>query len=230
MKIFGAVGTAVIFLAFGPLSGFAQQPEPDKPARQEEPKEEHPKAEHPKEQKQAEPQKREEPKPAEHPQQQDQRRAKDSAKQAQENQKRGQDQQHHTQEQNQKAQQQNQRAQQKTRDDAQKKAQQDQDRQAHDIRSNPAQSQGRSAAYHGRIPESNFHEHFGREHHFRFQRPQIIDGRSRFQYSGYWFELVDPWPADWGYDDDVYVDYEDDQYYLFDPEHSGARIVINVVL
>lgn len=82
----------------------------------------------------------------------------------------------------------------------------------------------------GRIPDDHFRAHFGREHHFRVSRPTIIEGRPRFQYSGYWFEILDPWPAGWSYDDDCYIDYVDDGYYLFDPRYPGVRIAIVVTM
>lgn len=37
----------------------------------------------------------------------------------------------------------------------------------------------------------------------------MVDGYSRFQDGGYWFGFVEPWPEDWYYTDDVYVDYAD---------------------
>jgi hypothetical protein len=240
MKVFGAVGTAVVFLAFGTVSGFAQQPDADKPDRQEAPKQEHSK-----EQRQAErPQQREAPQPDQRAPQQDQRRAEPDTKQSQDNQTKAQQQDHRrAQEQNQRQAQQdpsNAREQQqrqaqptaKAQTEQQKRGQQDRDRRDRDDQQRPvgrAQPEGRPAGYHGPIPEQRFHEQFGREHHFRFHRPVIVEGRPRFQYSNYWFELVDPWPVGWGYDDDVYVDYFDDQYYLYDPVHPGQRIVINVV-
>jgi flagellar motor protein MotB len=82
----------------------------------------------------------------------------------------------------------------------------------------------------GRIPDDRFRAHFGRDHRFRINRPTIVAGYQRFQYGGYWFGFVDPWPADWYYTDDVYVDYIDDGYYLYNPVHPGVRIAINVVL
>jgi hypothetical protein len=48
-------------------------------------------------------------------------------------------------------------------------------------------------------------------------------------YGGYSFQLVTAWPVDWGFDDDVYVDYVDDGYYLFDLLHPGIRIAVIVV-
>jgi hypothetical protein len=75
------------------------------------------------------------------------------------------------------------------------------------------------------IPEETFRRQFGREHHFHVARR---DDR-RFRYGGYWFEYAEPWPGDWDYDDDVYVDKIDDEYYLIDPIHPGNRILVIVV-
>ena len=80
-----------------------------------------------------------------------------------------------------------------------------------------------------RIPDDKFRTHFGREHHFRVSQPVIVENRPRFQYSGYWFEFVDAWPADWSYSDDCYIDYLDGQYFLFDALHPGVRLAVVVV-
>jgi hypothetical protein len=82
----------------------------------------------------------------------------------------------------------------------------------------------------GRIPENRFRENFGRGHMFRIDRPYVVGGYSRFQYGGFWFGMYDPWPAGWYYTDDVYVDFYDGQYFLYNRMHPGARLVINVVL
>jgi hypothetical protein len=80
------------------------------------------------------------------------------------------------------------------------------------------------------IPDEQFHFHFGREHRFHVQRTEIVNvSQPVVVYSGYSFQLVDPWPADWSYDDDCYIDYIDDQYYLFDVMHPGIRIAVFVV-
>ncbi len=59
-------------------------------------------------------------------------------------------------------------------------------------------------------------------------------GHRRFQYDGYWFGLVDPWPEYWSNDwydrDDVYVDYNGDGYYLYNGRHPGDRIAISFYL
>jgi hypothetical protein len=82
----------------------------------------------------------------------------------------------------------------------------------------------------GRIPDARFHSNFGREHQFRMGNPVLVGGYSRFQYGGYWFGFVQPWPVGWYYTDDVYIDYMDGGYYMFDPYHPGARFAISVVL
>jgi len=80
-----------------------------------------------------------------------------------------------------------------------------------------------------RIPDNEFRAHFGREHHFHISRPVVVEGAPRFQYAGFWFALMDPWPAAWSYDDDLYIDYIDGMYYLCDPVHPGVEISITVV-
>ena len=87
-----------------------------------------------------------------------------------------------------------------------------------------------SARSEGRIPDDRFRSNFGRGHEFRIGSPRMVDGYSRFQYGGYWFGFVQPWPADWYYTDDVYVDYINGQYYLCNPSYPGDQIAISVVL
>jgi hypothetical protein len=87
-----------------------------------------------------------------------------------------------------------------------------------------------SARGRGRIPDDRFRSNFGRGHEFRIESPRMVGGYSRFQYGGYWFGFVEPWPAGWYYTDDVYVDYIGNGYYLYNPSYPGARIAISVVL
>jgi hypothetical protein len=82
----------------------------------------------------------------------------------------------------------------------------------------------------GRIPDARFRSNFGHDHFFRIGSPVMVGGYSRFQYSGFWFGFVDPWPSDWYYTDDVYVDYIDGGYYLYNPYYPGARVSISVVI
>jgi hypothetical protein len=81
-----------------------------------------------------------------------------------------------------------------------------------------------------RIPDDRFRANFGREHEFVISQPVMVGGYSRFQYGGFWFGFVQPWPVGWYYTDDVYVDYVDGGYYLYNPSYPGARVSISVVL
>ena len=87
-----------------------------------------------------------------------------------------------------------------------------------------------SARGSGRIPDDRFRSNFGRGHNFRMGNPVLVSGYSRFQYGGYWFGFVQPWPAGWYYTDDVYIDYVDGGYYMYDPYYPGARFAISVVI
>jgi type IV secretory pathway VirB10-like protein len=93
----------------------------------------------------------------------------------------------------------------------------------------PEQS-SRQAQQGGRIPDDKFRAHFGRQHTIVIKQPTIVEGQPRFQYSGYWFTIVDPWPAGWAYTDQCYIDYIDGEYFLFDLQHPGVRIALTVVL
>jgi len=87
----------------------------------------------------------------------------------------------------------------------------------------------RADSNHGRIPDDRFRANFGREHVFVINRPVIIEGQPRFQYGGYWFGFSQPWPVGWLYTDNVYVDYIDGGYFLYNPFHPGIRVVIIVI-
>ena len=80
------------------------------------------------------------------------------------------------------------------------------------------------------IPDDKFRTQFGRQHAFHVQRTQIINNpQPVIVYGGYSFQLVEPWPVDWSFDDDCYIDYVDQQYFLFDAFHPGIRVVVFVV-
>ena len=51
----------------------------------------------------------------------------------------------------------------------------------------------------------------------------------RFRYSGYWFEVVEVWPAGWSFDDDCYIAEDGDDYYLIDVVHPEIRVLVIVV-
>jgi len=79
------------------------------------------------------------------------------------------------------------------------------------------------------IPDDKFRANFGRQHTFKVQRTQVINvAQPVIIYGGYNFQLVEAWPAEWGFDDDCYVDYVDGQYFLFNAFHPGVRIAVFV--
>lgn len=82
------------------------------------------------------------------------------------------------------------------------------------------------------IPDSQFKAKFGHPHSFAVNRVvtqiTIIPRQTQFVYGGYTFVFLDPWPAAWMFTDDCYIDYVDDQYFLFDPLHPEIRVALLV--
>ncbi len=195
-------GTTLALLLVG-APAYAQEPDKDKP--KDEPKQEEPK-------KNEAPKKGKQDEPKEKPRQEPDRRPDDRAKPAQQN--------DHAQQQQQEERNRNQQKAQQDRAQEQQRAQQTQqhtDRDNH-ARENHPENRGNAR----RIPEEKYRVSFGREHHFHVQRGTD----RRFQYSGFWFTYSDPWPGDWDYDDDVYIEEIDGEYYLFNPRHPGVRILV----
>jgi hypothetical protein len=96
-----------------------------------------------------------------------------------------------------------------------------------------AQQQARPAqggSSHGRIPDDRYNASFGSGHTFHVNRGDFAGGGGRFQYGGFWFSAVGPWPVGWLYTDSVYVDYMNGGYFLVDPIHPGVFLSINVAI
>jgi hypothetical protein len=94
---------------------------------------------------------------------------------------------------------------------------------------------GQRGGYSGyRIPQDRFSLYFGSSHSFRVSGLPLVfvGGYPRFQYDGYWVTFVDPWPESWSdnwYDsDDIYLDYTDDGYYLYNRMHPGPGIAVTI--
>jgi len=120
-----------------------------------------------------------------------------------------------------------------------KPAQEKQQHAARQPQAKPAQQQQRGQdqrasrgaqpeASHGSIPEAKFRSSFGSGHRFHVNRSEFANGSGRFQYGGYWFNVVQPWPVGWLYTDEVYVDYLNGGYFLCDPVHPGVYISVNI--
>jgi hypothetical protein len=122
---------------------------------------------------------------------------------------------------------------------AQESAQQGawQERRAHSWESEHRTWQQRGGYNGYRVSDVYFRSHYGQEHFFRvFSLPFLeVGGSPRFQYGGYWFTPVDPYPEFWGADwyqtDDVYLDYSDNGYYLYNRRYPGRPgIAISISL
>jgi hypothetical protein len=85
-----------------------------------------------------------------------------------------------------------------------------------------------------RVPQDRFGRYFGRDHYFRISGLPLVfvGGYPRFQYDGYWVTFMDPWPEMWPetwYEtDDVYLDYTDDGYYLYNRTRPGPGIAVTI--
>jgi hypothetical protein len=80
----------------------------------------------------------------------------------------------------------------------------------------------------GRIPEARYRASFGQEH--RFHVSQADYRGHRFQYGGYSFGFVDPWPTNWLYTQDVYVVEINGVYYLCNPTYPGVNVTLRLSL
>jgi hypothetical protein len=235
MRFIGVFSTTALFLllGFGPRATAGQDKPEDqpKPTKQEEPakpQKQQQEAKAPKQEPQAKPEK-----------QQQQAKAPKQAPQAkpekQQQQAKGQ------QEQQQKQQEQAKSAKQQTPHAQQVKAVQTEQKQTTSSKG-PQRTQEETATQHaqpalrlsargsGRIPDDRFHSNFGRGHEFRMGNPVMVGGYSRFQYGGYWFGYLQPWPAEWFYTDQFYIDYVDGGYYMYDPYYPGSRFAITVMI
>jgi flagellar motor protein MotB len=194
------ISTALLFLLAGAPSFAWQEPEREKDKSKPAPQQEEPRKQAPEREK---PQQQEREKQQPDRQQQEKQQDKQQQKQQKDAQKQENPQQKQS-----------------------AKQQQDRERVQQQQQGRAPQAQRDGANRGGRrIREQDFHTHFGREHRFHVERR---DDR-RFQYSSYWFEFSDPWPVEWNYDDDVYVDEIDGDYYLINPVHPGFRVLVIVV-
>jgi outer membrane biosynthesis protein TonB len=95
------------------------------------------------------------------------------------------------------------------------------------------QGKARPAGKGAHIPDPQFKAHFGKQHTFAVTRvlttTTIVPNQTQFVYVGYTFIFLDPWPAEWLFTDECYIDYVDDEYFLFDVFHPGIRIALFVV-
>jgi primosomal protein N' len=240
MKSIGVMSTAALFLIFGSaLPANARQEKPEEKARPAEEKQAKPEKQEPakpaERQSQAKPEKQEQAKaPKQEPQAKPQKEQQaKAAKQEPQAKPEKQQQQAKAPKQEQakpEKQQQQAKAQQQPHQQSVKSSQPPQRTQAAIARQRSQPALRLSARGSGRIPDDRFRASFGSGHNFHMGNPVLVGGYSRFQYSGFWFGFVQPWPVGWYYTDDVYIDYVDGGYYMYNPYHPGARFAISVVL
>jgi hypothetical protein len=109
-----------------------------------------------------------------------------------------------------------------------------QEHRAHNWQSEHRDWQQRGGYNGYQIPEDSYRGYFGPDHGFRMNSYPVtmIGGYPRFQYGGYSFSVVDPWPEYWSNDwydnDDMYIDYSGDGYYLYNRRYPQDRIALHV--
>jgi outer membrane biosynthesis protein TonB len=79
-----------------------------------------------------------------------------------------------------------------------------------------------------RIPAARYKASFGQQHTFRVSQGDYRN--HRFQYGGYSFGFVDPWPSNWLYTQNVYVIEIDGVYYLCNPMYPGVNLALSFTL
>ena len=77
----------------------------------------------------------------------------------------------------------------------------------------------------GRIPADKFKANFGQQHTFRVSQSDYSN--HRFQYGGYAFGFVDPWPSNWLYTQNVYVIEINGVYYLCNASFPGVNLALS---
>jgi hypothetical protein len=80
---------------------------------------------------------------------------------------------------------------------------------------------------HGRISDEHYRANFGSGHNFHVNQGDYKN--RRFQYGGYSFGFIDPWPVAWYYTDDVYVVYDNGGYFMYNVVHPGIRISVSIL-
>jgi hypothetical protein len=246
MKIIGISGTAILSLLLG-VSAPAYAQHEEQGEEQDHAKQEqggHEQAGH--EQQHAQQQRAQQQQDQQNQQQaQQEQRHQDQHNQQQAQQEQRHQDQHNQQQAQQERRQQDQRNQQQARErqqpqrgEQQQRVQQSawQDHRSHDWQSDHRDWHQRGGYRGYRIPDDRYRGYFGPSHGFRINGLPflVVGGYPRFQYQGYWISTVDPWPEYWGNDwydnDDVYVNYVDNGYYLYNRRYPGEGIAINITL
>lgn len=239
MKAFASFGAAFLLLSFGTIFPAFAQHEQDSAEPQQKQEQQHAQTQHgaqqQSEQKQAKQQNQQkEAQSQQHVQQQSEQKQEQQKQAKQQNQRKDQ----HTQQQNeQKQQAQRLGNQQQVQHSQQEQRAQQTAWQQHESRN--WQSDHRTwqqrGGYNGyRIPDNRYNGYFGSGHAFViYSQPcMVVGGFPRFQYGGYWFSLVDPWPSYWASNwyetQDVYIVYANNGYYMYNQRYPDIGMAISV--
>jgi hemolysin activation/secretion protein len=84
------------------------------------------------------------------------------------------------------------------------------------------------AVRHARISDQKFRASFGSGHTFHVSRSDFNGAARRFQYGGFSWALINPWPVGWLYTDSVYVDFVNEGYFLCAPIHPGVYLSLSM--
>jgi hypothetical protein len=80
------------------------------------------------------------------------------------------------------------------------------------------------------ISQEQFQAQFGQAHTFNMPGPpMMVGGFPRFQYSGFWFVLEEPWPNYWVDNDEFYIVFDGGLYWLCDYNDPGVQIELVVI-
>jgi flagellar biosynthesis component FlhA len=79
-----------------------------------------------------------------------------------------------------------------------------------------------------RIPADRYKASFGQQHTFRVSQTDYRN--HRFQYGGYAFGFIDPWPSNWLYTQNVYVVEINGMYYLCNASFPGVNLALSFTL
>ncbi|MGA9144627.1 MAG: hypothetical protein WB007_12800 [Candidatus Acidiferrales bacterium] len=262
MKAASLISTGVLFLLFGALApSYAEQEQHGQEAKPEKQEQQAKPAKQQQAKGQPERQQKQEAKGQQEQQQKQQQQAKGQPERQQKQQQQAKGQQERQQKQQQQQakgqQEQQQKQEAKGQQERQQKQQQQQAKRPSQPRQRVQQTQRREVwqqhrahnwksehrdwqqrgGYNGyRIPEDRYREHFGQDHWFRIHSypMELYGGYPRFQYGGFWFGVMDPWPEywadDWYDNDDVYIVYADGGYYMYNRQYPGDRIAIQVYI
>jgi hypothetical protein len=206
MKAFPVVGVSALLLLLGWTVPADSRQEPDKPKNQE---------------------KQQQVKPAEKQQQAKPAEKQQPAKSAKQDQSQAKTQQNH---------QDNKSVQQRSPAQVHQQQVAWQGERAHNWQSEHRSWQQRGGYNGYRVPDDRFNAYYGQDHVFFISSLPVVfvGGQQRFQYGGYWFGLIDPWPESWSSDwydsDDVWVVYYGDGYYLCNRRHPEDRVAVSFYL